>query len=836
MDFPSLPVAGNPLVLLADAEMVCAGLDLSPKPLLLCRPVFGPNDQLLDFALDYLNAAAQRQLALPARPGGTVRTHLPEAQAAGMVAFCQRVFEAGMAGQAQANTAAEGSETYGPLAARRSGAQLVVSLPDAEAEGHRATQEALRASQAGEADALAEALRQRLRLLAVFEEAPGLIARLSGPDHVIELANDAFRQAFGGRELVGRPYREAAPELADQSFFDWLDTVYRTGETYHGQEVRAELDRTNTGQLEPSYYNFTYQATRDAAGAVAGVLVFAYDVSEQVRARQQLEQLNQELETRVAERTRTAVAAQAEVLAAARRQVQAREAFYQVFEQTPALIALLREPNHRIEYCNPAFERLFPGPDLVGRLLNEVAPELVASGFIGRLDHVYSQGSTGVDYAVPFVGAAPGNGAPQTAYFTFTYQAYKESGRTAGVSVFAYDVTAQVLARQAREQQQQQLEDLFMQAPAPIVILDGPDLVFQLVNPAYQQIFPGRELVGKPLLEALPELVGTVIPDLFAQVYDTGEPYVAQEMPLMMARHENGPLEEIYWTFSYQARRDEHGAVDGVRVFANEVTEPVRARQLALANARQAQELAQELTAANQQLSRANADLDAFAYTAAHDLRGPVDNLDGLLVALQEQLPPAVRTNPDVRPLLDLIQGALARFSRTLDQLTDVIREQAAPEQPAEVVDLAALVEDVRLDLGPLLSTGTPQLLVDVAGCPRLTFAPRNLRSIVYNLLSNALKYRDPAREPEVNVRCRTLGAIIVLEVADNGLGLSASQQGRLFGLFERMHTHVEGSGLGLYTVKKIVENAGGTIAVQSQPGVGTTFTITLPGSDPIQP
>ncbi|MEJ7665238.1 MAG: PAS domain-containing protein [Hymenobacter sp.] len=223
--------------------------------------------------------------------------------------------------------------------ARRSGPQLVVSLAGPPDAGRLAVEDALRTSQAGEAASLAEALRQRERLVAVLNEAPGLIARLTGPDHVIELANHAFRQAFGGRPLLGRPYREAAPELADQFFFDWLDEVYRTGHTHYGTEVPARLDRADATPAGTGYFNFTYQATRDATGAVAGVLLFAYDVTEQVRARQQVQQLNQELESRVAERTRTALAAQAEVLAAARRQVQAREAFYQVFEQTPALIA-----------------------------------------------------------------------------------------------------------------------------------------------------------------------------------------------------------------------------------------------------------------------------------------------------------------------------------------------------------------------------------------------------------------------------------------------------------------------------------------------------------------
>ncbi|MGY3091055.1 signal transduction histidine kinase [Hymenobacter sp. UYAg731] len=835
MEFLSAaPTTGPRLPLPAADALLESVLDVSLTALQLWRPIYGSGDALVDFALEYLNPAGQRMLDLPARPGGTMRTRFPHTLDTGVFGFYSQVFESGEAGRFEVNYQADGLDNYYHLAARRSGPLLVVSFNDTADQDRSGVEAALRESQAREGDALADALRQRQRLFSVFDEAPGLIARLTGPDHVIELANDAFRQAFGHRQLVGRPYREAAPELAGQSFFDWLDGVYRTGDTFYGNEVPTRLDRTNSGRLDDGYFNFTYQATRDAAGAVAGVLIFAYDVTEQVLARQQLQLLNEQLEARVVARTRTAIAAQAEVLAAARRQVQEREAFYQVFEQSPALIALLREPSHRIEYHNPAFQRLLPGRELINRTMAEVAPELAEQGFVERLDHVYNKGETRIEPEVAFELVLPGGGAPETTYFTFTYQAYQESGRTAGVTIFATDVTGEVRAREQRAAQQLELEQLFMQAPAPIVILDGPELVFQLVNPAYQQIFPGRDLVGKPLLVALPELADTPIPGLMRQVYATGAPYVAQEMPLMMARHEGDPLEEIFWTFSYQARRNEQGAVDGLRVFAHDVTEPVSARQLVLANEQQARALAQELTAANQQLTRVNADLDAFTYTASHDLSAPLANLEGLLHALEEQLPPAARQAADVRPLLDLMQGAIERFQRTLGQLTDVIREQAAQDQPAESVDLAALIDGIRLDLAPMLATAQPRLQVDVAGCPHLSFAPRNLRSIVYNLLSNALKYRDPTRPLVVYVRCFSSEATIVLEVEDNGLGLDAGQQTRLFGLFQRLHTHVDGSGVGLYTVKKIVENVGGTIAVRSQPGVGTTFTVTLPGLVPV--
>ena len=100
---------------------------------------------------------------------------------------------------------------------------------------------------------------------------------------------------------------------------------------------------------------------------------------------------------------------------------------------------------------------------------------------------------------------------------------------------------------------------------------------------------------------------------------------------------------------------------------------------------------------------------------------------------------------------------------------------------------------------------------------------------MVYNLLSNAVKYRAPNRPAVVQLRAHCTPESVVLEVQDNGLGLNETQQGQLFGMFRRLHIHVEGSGVGLFMVKRLIENAGGTIAVRSQPDAGTTFTVTLP-------
>jgi PAS domain S-box-containing protein len=119
------------------------------------------------------------------------------------------------------------------------------------------------------------------------------------------------------------------------------------------------------------------------------------------------------------------------------------------------------------------------------------------------------------------------------------------------------------------------LERFFMQAPAGICILDGPDMVFELINPLYQQLFPGRELLGKPLLEAIPELKGGPILDILNDVYRTGKTFDGRSMLVPLARTGDGPVEDRYFDFIYQGRTDAANEVDGVLVFVFEVTETV---------------------------------------------------------------------------------------------------------------------------------------------------------------------------------------------------------------------------------------------------------------------
>ena len=677
----------------------------------------------------------------------------------------------------------------------------------------------------------AEAEAQRAELHRLFMQAPAGICILSGPSLVFEFVNPGYERLLPGRTLRGLPILEALPELAGSEVEAVLQRVYDSGIMHEAQEMLTPLAQPTNGVLEDRYFTFVYQPRRDEFGQVNGILVFAFEVTEQVAARHRVQELNQELAAINDQLQRTnqelisnrdiLMHTQQAVLVAAEHKVQEREILYQVFAQTPAAICIQRGPEHRYEYANAAYHEFFPGRQLLGRTVAEALPETVETGVVALLDHVYQTGETYFGRELPLLIAQP-EGPPRQMYFTFTYQAYREQGEIVGISTFAYNVAEQVLARQQREAQQQQLQEVFEQAPVAIFVLRGPAYLLEVVNDPMCQILglPRTQLLGQPLFEALPELADQGYKDLLDEVWHTGKPHASQEREGQLSYHRPGEIG--YFNFVYQPVCNEQGQVASVICVTIEVTDQVRARQ-------QVQQLNDELYRSNQQLTRTNVDLDTFVYTASHDLKAPITNIESIGLALRDILPANVLQDEVVAHLLDLLNQTVARFQFTITQLTDLSKLQLAHTGPAEEVPLAALVENVRLDLEPAIEVAGTELRVEVPADLQVSFSPANLRSIVYNLLSNAIKYRTPGRPARVLLRAERQPQAVVLTVQDNGLGLTPTQQSRLFGLFQRLHTHVEGTGVGLYIIKRLIENAGATITVQSELGAGSTFTVTFP-------
>ena len=492
------------------------------------------------------------------------------------------------------------------------------------------------------------------------------------------------------------------------------------------------------------------------------------------------------------------------------------------------------------------------------------------------------------------------------------------------------------------DRQREQLYTLFREAPAPIVILDGEELVFELVNPAYQQIFPGRELLGKPLSVALPEVAATPILSILKKVYQTGETYVAKEVPLQLSRLEGAPMEEIYWTFTYQARRNGQGQVDGIFVFAYEVSDQIKARKAIESSQKEfkmlaesipqlvwrataegyvdyynqqwytysgldyeqlkgegwtrvvhpqdlpllredwnkslqtgaayqvetrlkgsngtyrwflvqalplkgaqgrveqwfgtntdiderkgseaaLQQLSGELKQSNSALRRVNVDLDNFVYMVSHDLRSPVNTLEGLQTLLTNML--ASKLEAKESELFAHMRTSIEKLKSTLSDLSSIARLQQELGQPFEPVSFPGILEEITTELASLISQTKAYLEVDF-GVETIPYPRAHLRSILYNLLSNALKYRAAHRPPRIEIATGREADQVWLSVRDNGLGIPKEQFDKVFAVFKRVHSHVEGSGVGLYMIKRMMENHGGTISFQSQLGVGTTFSV----------
>jgi len=126
------------------------------------------------------------------------------------------------------------------------------------------------------------------RTRALFQQAPGFICVLNGPNHVFEFVNDAYSRLVGNRDYLGKTVREAVPEAEGQGYFELLDQCYRTGEPFRGLETPLRLQRTANGPMETMLIDFVYQPITDARGKVTGILVEGYDVTDRVSAQSAL--------------------------------------------------------------------------------------------------------------------------------------------------------------------------------------------------------------------------------------------------------------------------------------------------------------------------------------------------------------------------------------------------------------------------------------------------------------------------------------------------------------------------------------------------------------------
>lgn len=403
------------------------------------------------------------------------------------------------------------------------------------------------------------------------------------------------------------------------------------------------------------------------------------------------------------------------------------------------------------------------------------------------------------------------NGRREDVYWTYSYNPIDDPDApngVGGVLVVTTETTAQVVAEQRQKTAEARWRELFSQAPGFMCILTGPHHKFEFANPRYIELVGKREIIGKTVREAIPEVESQGFITLLNNVYQTGIAFNGVATPLTLV-HMNGTVQQVFIDFVYQPIVDAEGKVTGIFVDGYDVTERVMANRVQLADARRK---------------------DEFLAMLAHELRNPlapIRNAGALLTR---------RSTPDSTEhnIGELITRQVTQLTRLVDDLLDVSRiTQGRIELQQEPVDLINAITLAIESVQPLINEKHHKLICTQSD--DALFIQGDLTRIIQsvtNVLTNAAKYTEPKGHIWIDIRAVDGSAII--EIRDNGVGISEQVLPDVFELFVQadrtLDRHHGGLGIGLSIVRRLVEMHGGSITATSEGlGHGSKFQITLP-------
>jgi signal transduction histidine kinase len=357
---------------------------------------------------------------------------------------------------------------------------------------------------------------------------------------------------------------------------------------------------------------------------------------------------------------------------------------------------------------------------------------------------------------------------------------------------------------------------VFMQAPAAITVLEGPEHIFTVANSLYYESIGKRDVIGRSMREALPELADQGAVELLDEVYSSGKPYSARERVVRLDRDGDGVPEELYFDFVYQPLKNAGGSTFGILVHAVDVTIQVHARQ--------------EIAAARAEAERANKAKSQFLAAMSHDLRTPLNAINGFADLVAEGV---------YGPVTEEHRKAMARIRRAGNHLLTLINDILSFAK-IEAGRVQLHIADVPVDE---IVAGAGTLIEVEAAKKGLSFAARRgaedvkvhadrerTTQILTNLLTNAVKFTDAG---SVTVGWRADDRAVRIDVRDTGRGIPDDKLASVFEPFVQAGRSAEeqqqGVGLGLAISRELARAMGGDLTVESAVAEGSTFTLRLP-------
>jgi PAS domain S-box-containing protein len=479
-----------------------------------------------------------------------------------------------------------------------------------------------------------------------------------------------------------------------------------------------------------------------------------------------------------------------------------------LIEEATVATALYTGIEHKIQYANEMMLGYWNKDNtVIGKSLLEVFPEPQGYHFFTILDDVYKNGS-------PYFGNEEKfqitiDGILKTYFFNYTVKPLRDQkGQIYGIHNMGIDVTDQVMAQNSLKESEERFRIMADASPLLVWALN-PDASLRYVN-KFTLDFLGIDS------EKFKSTYWSnyIHPD---DLEDTKNLILngIQDRQILKIEHRFRRFDgEFRWLLtqgapSYYPNGELYGYVGS----SIDITDRKQAEK--------------SLEIKNSQLTRTNNDLDNFIYTASHDLKAPIINIEGLVNALNSSFTQNCNKNDEVDMVIGMIQQSVDRFKETIKDLTEVAKVQNSGEEDLSEMSFHDMLEEVKLNIKILIDESNAVIQSEFTRAPVIYFSKKNLRSIIYNLVSNAIKYKSSERPIVVKIATsKPDPEHVLLTVQDNGLGIKDSDKWKVFTMFKRLHQHVEGTGIGLSIVKKIIDNNGGTIDIESEIGKGTTFKV----------
>lgn len=473
-----------------------------------------------------------------------------------------------------------------------------------------------------------------------------------------------------------------------------------------------------------------------------------------------------------------------------------------IFDSAPIGI-FKSKPDGRMVESNPRFAAIF-GYDCTDEFLAEVNRSDIGSS-------LYLQPEDRVA-AIAELGKEPGR------WFEFKnsfrhrdgreivcnskYRLARDADGEEVVEGFVEDISVRVLA----ERDLLYYESLVSTIDDMLALVDL-DLRYLQVNEAVLRAFGKKrhEVIGRSVEEVAGSRYFTEARSFFRRCLE-GE-IVTQEGWMTYPCRQEG----YYRIVRYPMRDVQSGRIYGIAIVSHDMT--------------QMRKIQEDLARANDRLKAAKQELDQFVYVVSHDLKSPLRAIHNYADFISEDL--GGRMSEEIATYLSRMSKAIGRSENMVEDLLEFSRIGRTHVGLGEV-DLGALFQEIREEM-ELKESGSVMVSED---CPTILSNYGYLQQIFTNIIGNGLKF-NTSEHKRVDIKVEAIdGDLVQCVVADNGIGIEPRFHEQIFKVFQRLHTNeeFEGTGIGLAIVKKAVEVLGGTVHLESKPGKGSIFTITLPG------